>query len=105
MVVDDMLSEAATNGTDETVVSTGITVATHDTSGPNTVRREYTFSYAKEWDEWMFHHYVESEKTEDNTYEEVDEQTWYDGQPLIPPVVFGQLYNFLADETVEKLKE
>jgi len=50
-----------------------IDIRTRDTQADDLIERTYTFSYAKEWDKWMFHEYVE-ERTDDTT--SVSDREW-----------------------------
>ena len=53
---------------DETVRNISLTfdVETRSSSENEIVHRKYTFSYAKEWDQWTFHEF-EEKKTPDTT--------------------------------------
>lgn len=57
-----------------------IEIRTRDKDANNLIEREYSFSYAPEWDKWMFHEYVE-ERTTDT--KRVSDRDWHQTRHIL----------------------
>lgn len=108
-----MLDELAQAGQPESETATNIdlsfAVTTRDSDTEDIVERVYTFAYAKEWDKWMFHEYVErrsqdTERMSDRNWQQTEHIFWNDMDDTreidIPSTVTQKLADATGAESV-----
>lgn len=89
-------------------VSLSFDIETRSQDGNEIVQKEYTFSYAKEWDKWTFQEYTEKRTPDtasmgDRNWRKAQHILWQDGEAAtidVPPEVAKALAKATGSESV-----
>ena len=104
-----MLTETATFGRDESLSTCTFSISTRESTDEMLYKREYVFSYAKEWDEWTFQqcNVYEDTKTYPRDFEQTKRVFWNSPEGVgfrVPPIVLKQAADVIGEEEVEKMR-